>query len=377
MKKEYVIIMQQKDSAMDLSIVKDFYTNINFNENIDAEIFSRGVGIIDYRDQEDILEAARNLREKNKSLPLLILREFGARDSSPLLGVLPGSGQARVLYYKSSEQQQLLAAVQAMLHPEYPSKRTDIAVILPVYNEESRFKHVVNFTHKVKELIEDSFLNLSIFFINDGSTDKTDILVHELTSESIDDLPLIQRQQFLGQRQLTNNTRKAGTYIEAISKIQADILVFADADDSFSVEDIARFINIIQDGYYDMVVGTKDLTAENRSMVRRMMSFAKRILTKNLLPEGVYDSQTGLKAFNALAARYIIGNLHQATELAIDLEMLFLAKKMRFRVLQKPVYCLDREGSHVNIVSDSIAFIKNIVKIPRMNRNIVFEEVQI
>jgi glycosyltransferase involved in cell wall biosynthesis len=173
------------------------------------------------------------------------------------------------------------------------------------------------------------------------------------------------------------NTRKAGTYIEGIRTIDADILLFVDADDSFVIDDIALMINILREGYYDMVVGSKDLTAENRPPLRRLLSFAKRLLTKSMLPKGVYDSQTGLKAMKSTTAKYIIPYLHMNTGLAIDLEILHLARKLDFRVLQIPVTCIDREGSHVDVVKDSIAFLKNIFRIRKNNKKVRIDSTEV
>ena len=129
-------------------------------------------------------------------------------------------------------------------------------------------------------------------------------------------------------------------------------------------------INILHDGYWDMVIGTKDDTAEGRSLARRLMSFVKRVLTKPLLPEGVIDSQTGLKAFNSTAASHILPYLHESTGLAIDLEMVHIARKLNFRVLQIPVECIDREGSHIDVVRDSLRFLRSIVHIWAANRSV-------
>ncbi len=103
---------------------------------------------------------------------------------------------------------------------------------------------------------------------------------------------------YLEVHQVEQNTRKAGLFIEGMKNVSSDYYVFVDADNSFRIEDIARLLTIAQEGYYDIVVGTKDLTIEDRGAVRRFMSFGKRNLTRFFLPKGVTDSQTGLKIIN-------------------------------------------------------------------------------
>ena len=338
----------------------------------DAAILQCRTAVIVHESEEETLKESTHLRSINPSIPLLILIRFASERNSLLLRKIPGYGPVRILHFRKEYPEQILEGIEGLLHQEYPTERKDIALILPVYNESERIENVYNFLQKLRLLMEEAFLNSTIYFVNDGSSDNTPQLIDRLIKKENEDVEILHKNPFFSIRNLSENTRKAGTYIGGIQQIKADILVFADADDSFIIEDIAKMINILREGYYDMVVGTKDLSAENRPLIRRIMSFAKRLVTKNLLPEHVYDSQTGLKALNSVCARHILQHLHADTGLAVDLEMLHLAKKLRFRVLQLAVTCIDREGSHIDIVRDSINFIKNIIRIPRMNRGIKY-----
>ena len=328
--------------------------------------------VIEHEDEAKTLERAHHLRTIDPALPLLILIRFASERNSLLIRKIPGYGPVRILHYRKEYTEQILEGIEGLLHQEYPTERKDIALILPVYNEAQRIDNVYDFLQKLRLLMEKSFLNSTIYFVNDGSSDNTSQLIDRLIEQESNDVEILQKDPFFSIRNLSENTRKAGTYIGGIQQIKADILIFADADDSFVIEDIAKMINILHEGYFDMVVGTKDLSAENRPPIRKLMSFAKRVLTKFLLPEGVYDSQTGLKALNSVCARHILHHLHADTGLAVDLEMLYLARILRFRVLQLPVTCIDREGSHVDIIHDSINFIKNIIRIPRMNKGVKY-----
>jgi glycosyltransferase involved in cell wall biosynthesis len=211
----------------------------------------------------------------------------------------------------------------------------------------------------------------AIYLIDDGSEDRTLELLKNMEQQS--SLPVNQIGEKvipLNSRKLGKNTRKAGTYIEGMRTIEADYYVFVDADDSFFIEDIARMLNIIKMGYYDIIVGTKDNSASNRPLLRYWISLFKRIISRPFLPVGVIDSQTGLKVMNAVAVRRIFPHLKEEFGLAVDLEMMFLAKKLRLRVLQIPVDCIDRDGSHVDVWRDSLRFIRSLVGIWLLDRRI-------
>jgi len=335
-----------------------------------SELNDFSAAIIDIEDKEHILTISNRLRAIKAELPLLILIDLTFPDSENLVKEIEGFGISKLYIWKDENPVPFLGMLQSICHPEYPGKVPEIAIILPVYNEESRINNVIDFSLKLQELIEKSYLNSHIFFINDGSSDNTSGLVDKIIESEKNKMEYIHNTAFFSTHSLFMNTRKAGTYMTALKSIQADIYIFADADNSFTIEDISRMINMISDGYFDMVVGTKDLTAENRPLIRRIMSFFKRMLTKSLLPLNVFDSQTGLKAMNSVAARSIFKHLHEETGLAIDLEILYLARLYRLRVKQLPVICIDREGSHVNIIKDSIHFIKSLILIPLWNRKV-------
>lgn len=332
-------------------------------EQLTAEDLTANTVIIDVSTDPDVISTANSIRRLVPWMPLLLITDFGRPMDNGCFSDIAGYGLTRVLRWRTSYIDGMLDEVLALLHPEYPSEKNDVAIVLPVYNEESRFINVYNFVLKLRKLIDNTIANCTIYFINDGSRDRTQELVQKLVEEARLDSNLVHNRPLVSGYSLSYNTRKAGTLIEALKTIDANIIIMADADDSFEIEDIARMINMLQDGYYDMVAGTKDMTAENRAFVRRVVSFLKRMLTKPFLPKGIYDSQTGLKALKRTAAVHILPHLHEETGLAIDLEMMYVAKKLNFRVCQLPVQCTDREGTHVNVIKDSLRFIKIMTKL--------------
>lgn len=355
-------------NLLNLYELKSIKTDINYK--FDTDNLSYELLIIKLGERNDIIEKANLFRMQRADIPIMIISDYYHSYDFNLIKEIKGYGQVKIFPLVREDSLKLIEAVNSMLNPHYPSKTENIAIVLPVFNEEERFHNVVSFVKKLNEFLEYGFLNARLYFINDGSSDNTNEMLIKMIEEEKTLSEFISDKGFLSIRELKENTRKAGTYIEGIKSIECDIMVFVDADDSFEVEDIAKMINILREGYYDMLVGSKDFTAEKRSPVRKLMSFAKRSLTKSLLPNGVYDAQTGLKAMKFDTAKYIFPYLQVEQGLAIDLEMLYLAKKFKFRVMQMPVKCIDREGSHVDIVRDSIRYIKSIIKITFGNYNI-------
>ncbi|MCR3761229.1 glycosyltransferase [Clostridium felsineum] len=327
--------------------------------------------IIDANSSLKCISVANIIRLSNMWMPILIVVDAKTSLKTELeyLNNIKGLGQIKLLRWKDKYPYEIVDGIQSILKPMYFIKASNIAVVIPIYNEATRINYVYDFISKIKIMIEKGFTNASIFFLNDGSTDETEELVNKLLNHYKKNVEWIDDKASISYYKLSYNTRKAGTYIEALSHIRADTIIFVDSDDSFKIDDIVLMLNTIKLGYYDIVIGTKDKTAEDRSVIRKFVSFFKRIITKPLLPGKIDDSQTGLKIMNWNCAKYILPYLHEDMQLAIDLEMLYIAKKLNFRVFQLPVRCTDREGSHVNVVKDSLKFIKSIFKIKKLHKN--------
>lgn len=361
MKKKILVFSDKKlniDYGQYLSLYQWKYSD---NEELDADI---DLAIIDSDDGKSIYKLAQKIREKKDNLAILIITsQENSLHATKIISKIKGYGIIKVIYYHQGDNTKIMENVSEMLYPELPNRRKDIAVVLPMFNEEEREKHVKTFLDKLSKLQGKGFTNISLYIINDGSSDGTSEMIKKLIMEIEDSEELVRHKKLLQVRELVVNTKKAGTYIDGLKSIDSDIIVFSDADDSFEIQDISRMINIVDEGYYDMVVGTKDNTIEERSFKRKIISFIKRVMTYPLLPKGVKDAQTGLKVMNSTVANYIIPYLDVKRGLAIDLEMLYISKKLKFRVLQVEVECMEREGSHVDLIKDSIRYVGSIISI--------------
>lgn len=325
--------------------------------------------IIDMSDLDKGLKVINECRRINKHIPMIWLLDYKQHlKIHSYIARVNGVGRLKTMPYGDYKLNRIDDHLEGLLNPNLPIKKEEIAFVIPVYNEAERFHHVRNFVKKIMAMKADDVRNLSIYFIDDGSSDQSTQLLDSLIQEYEMNNDMVMVSPTFTMRKLKCNTRKAGTYIEAFETIDADIIIFADADDGYEFEDIMRMLNLLDQGYYDMIVGTKDLLAENRPSVRRFVSACKRLLTKPLLPKGVTDSQTGLKVFKKEKINYILSGLNTSYGLAIDLKILNAAKKNRLRVYEMPVRFIDRELSHIKIVKDSFKFIQSIIKISLMCR---------
>ncbi len=320
--------------------------------------------IVDIEDFENSKIQLDLVRDVQSTTPILwVIDPINAVDAMHVLENMLTLGRIEVQYRNRDDFQGILQSVAILLNPDLPTKRVSMDLFIPVFNEAHRMHHIGAFVKKLQALNEMGYPYITIYFIDDGSSDDSDAFLNQMINRYLEESDVVEFKAAFRLLPLKQNTRKAGTYMEAFRVSTSDIIIFADADDAFRLNDISRMINIINQGFYDMVIGTKDKTAEDRPFIRDVISTIKRWMTKPLLPKGVTDSQTGLKMFRGAVVKPVLTQLNEKYGLAIDLKIIHVAKKMNLRVLEVPVYFKDRDGSHIDVAKDSIVFIKNMVKI--------------
>ena len=81
----------------------------------------------------------------------------------------------------------------------------------------------------------------------------------------------------------------------------------------------------------------------------------------------VKDTQCGFKMFRQSILRPLLEPMH-LDGFGFDLEILFLAQKMKFSIKEVPVNWTHVEGSKVHLFEDSLRMFVNILQIRRWHR---------
>lgn len=367
MKEMNVVVYKKSHRDIKYGDLLGFYTHeVHMTE---ATFWSGGhlsddqvVYVLDFKVIDDMIDSANRLREMKPYAAMVLLIEAGSKiDYHDTVQRIHGLGRILTASFYG-EGFQLTPYLDQILHPQNQWQKSETAIVIPVFNETERMAYVASMVTKLSELIEKGRHSVSINIIDDGSSDSTVEHVQQLMASHYGEMDTVYWEQPFNLHCLTVNTKKAGTYIEAFSQIDADYILTIDADDSFDMEDVVKMIHLIKIGYFDIVVASKDGSTESRNLARRLISAAKRSITAGFLPKGVTDSQTGLKIFRRSAIQLMLPYLEMTYGLALDLEMLYLAKRMRLRTKQASVNIIDREGSHINIISDTARFIVSMIK---------------
>ncbi len=233
-----------------------------------------------------------------------------------------------------------------------------LSVVIPAYNEEHNLKARV--LDDVHTYLAKQKYPWEVLIVNDGSTDKT----AETASEFISKYP--------GFRFLNEPHRgKGGTVIAGVLAAKGEIILFADMDQSTPINQIEKLLPKFSEGFH-IVIGSRH-GREGAPLVRKLMAYGFAALRFIVLRLPYKDTQAGFKAFKKEAALKIFSKMKNLLEkknvqgsslsAGFDVEILYLARKMGFKVAEVPVEWHYHEGTKKNPIIESWIGFKGILAV--------------
>jgi len=208
-----------------------------------------------------------------------------------------------------------------------------LSVIIPAYNEEKRITKTLL---SVEEYLKRQPYNYEILVVSDGSTDSTIEVVSRL-KEQISSLRIIDNKK---------NHGKGFVVRQGMLAAGGDVRLFMDADNSTNIDQVSKFLPYFQQGY-DVLVA-KRIVVVKQPWTREFLGWVFRLIVRILVPLGVSNSQTGFKAFSKKTTEAVFAK-QTIFRWAFDVEILAIAKKMRFKIKETPVIWANDAQSHVKI----------------------------
>lgn len=148
-----------------------------------------------------------------------------------------------------------------------------VSVIVPVYNTEKYIRRCIN------SILKQTYNNIEIIIVNDGSTDKSQDIINELKEQHSNIKTMIQK-----------NSRQGTARNNGISMSTGDYIVFVDSDDYLLEDSIETLMNTIEDK--NIAVGNMlQESSEGITQVKYIddiLKKAKRLKLTNL--KNLYDS---------------------------------------------------------------------------------------
>ncbi len=237
-------------------------------------------------------------------------------------------------------------------------KKIYLSVVIPAYNEEYNLRTGV--LDSVFDYLSGQKYSWEILFVDDASTDNTLKIAQEFAGK---------HENFTVLKE--PHRGKGGTVIAGMLQAKGEIVLFTDTDQATPIDQVEKILPKFEKGY-DIVIGSRH-GRKGAPIIRRMMASGFSLLRLIILRLPFKDTQCGFKAFKNTAAKKIFGRLKIFSEKSstkgasvsagFDLETLYVARKLKYKVLEVPVDWHHKEGTKVDPIKDSLEGFRDLLMV--------------
>jgi glycosyltransferase involved in cell wall biosynthesis len=236
-----------------------------------------------------------------------------------------------------------------------------ISLIIPCYNEQSNIQKGV--LDKIGNFTESDDRFIEVIIVDDGSTDSSKQVIKSRYLKNYPKFKLVEN----------SHQGKAFAIITGVEKSKGDYVLFSDIDLATPIEESERLIDSAMKGY-EIVIGSRSKTREGAPLLRKVLAYLSIIVRSFIIGiKGIKDTQCGFKLFKKAVGDRVIANLlvfHERRQVegssvsaAFDMEFLFLASKMGYRIKEIPVQWRHVETKNVTFIKDAVETMADILTI--------------
>lgn len=235
-----------------------------------------------------------------------------------------------------------------------------ISIIIPCYNEKENLQRGV--LDEVFDFLIVQEFNWEVIISEDESRDGSLKLIEEGIKDK-NGFSLVKNQ----------HGGKPSAIWQGVKKAKGEYVLFADMDQSTPICEIHKIIPYLKN--YQIVIGSRGLERKNFSALRQIGSAVFRNFRKFILLKDINDTQCGFKAFQTKVAKEIFPKLEffKKKNLAkgwkvtsFDVELLFIAEKLGYRIKEVPVEWEDRDvskGKQRSYLKESREMLEQIIRV--------------
>lgn len=215
----------------------------------------------------------------------------------------------------------------------------DLSIVIPAYNESARLGPTLR---RVVDYLRQNGIRYEVLVVDDGSTDGTSELARTFEPEGV--------------RVLTQEVNRGkGAVLKAgVLESRGREVLLVDADLSTPIEDLERLRPRLAEA--ELVLGSRAVEGSDilthQPFYREMMGRTFNLIIQMAGVRGLRDTQCGFKLLDGDVARRLFAEL-QIQRFAYDVELVWLARRHGYRVVEVGVRWADSPSSKVNPLTDS------------------------
>ena len=236
-----------------------------------------------------------------------------------------------------------------------------LSVVIPSYDEMANLQKGV--LDKVNHFLSEKQFHFEVIVVDDGSTDGSAQFVKKFCENN-------------SNFRLINNPHlgKAGAVTTGVFNSKGEYVLFTDMDQATPIGEINNLLPYFDKGY-DVVIGSRKDQRKGSPWTRKIMAKGMMLLRTILVGiHGISDTQCGFKMFKNSVAQVLFKKLNKihnnfqkvkgsSVSAGFDVEILYIAQKLGYKIKEVPVDWLYVETRRVNPIKDSIAGIIDLLRI--------------
>jgi dolichyl-phosphate beta-glucosyltransferase len=217
----------------------------------------------------------------------------------------------------------------------------ELSVVIPVYNEEARIGKTLE---EVFKYLVAKKVPAEILVVDDGSKDKTLEVVgkYKGRAKGRNSLKILKHS--------ANRGKGAAVRTGALAS-KGKVVLFMDADNATPLSEFEKFRPALRKGV-QVIVGSRAVDRKQvkipQPLYRQALGRLANLFIQMIVVPGIWDTQCGFKAFSRKAADQIFP-LQTIDRFGFDFELLYLAHKKGFSMLEMPVQWFNSPYSKVRI----------------------------
>jgi dolichyl-phosphate beta-glucosyltransferase len=235
--------------------------------------------------------------------------------------------------------------VRVAQNPQY-------SIVIPAYNEGAR---ILATLEAVVACVRQRRWDAEVLVVNDGSTDATSRLVLEF-ARTAREVRLLENP---------GNRGKGYSVRSGLLEASGGVVMFTDADMSAPIEEAEQLFAAIGRGA-DIAIGSRWLEkgrqTHRQPLYRQFFGRCFNAVTRGVMGLNFADTQCGFKAFTRDAAQTVFP-LQTIERWGFDPEILFIALKCGFKVVEVPVSWAHDERTRMSYLKDGIKMLEEIATI--------------
>jgi len=228
---------------------------------------------------------------------------------------------------------------------EYPK----YSIIIPAFNESRRLPATLK---AVLDFVRSQPFQTEVIVVNDGSTDGTANIVREFALHA----PEIRLLENPGNRGKGYSVRNG--MLHALG----EVVMFTDSDLSAPIEEADRLFAAISAGA-DIAIGSRWLErgrqTHRQPLYRQFFGRCFNAVTRMVMGLHFADTQCGFKAFTRAATQTVF-QLQTIERWGFDPEILFIALKRGFKVVEVPVSWAHDERTRISYLKDGLKMLEEL-----------------